>query len=105
MSFLKDWMAQLESMDFTDFSGIFDWFIPVLTNGATLTEAEEIRGVFAEQGFMPGMNSGEDHDPTDSDNAAGWIIGQCLEPGMLEKPGAQSALMSMRERWKRIPRE
>lgn len=79
---LDQLMTQLSTLDFGDLTALVNWFDelqdPSDHIGVNLPW-QQIVETFAQHGFTPGMNCGENFDEEDEANFAGYLIGQALD--------------------------
>ncbi|MDP2816320.1 MAG: hypothetical protein Q8O19_06550 [Rectinemataceae bacterium] len=77
-------LAELPSLNFDDQAGLLAWFEKIQPATDHIGVEGRIEGgtrileAFVEHGYLPNVNTGDASNPDDPDNAARYIIGQCL---------------------------
>ena len=82
---LNEAMDTLPTLDFTDLEALVNWLAyiqPATDRGSVVRDTDTILATFAEHGYLPGVNCGDDFVEDDKDNFGRWVIGTAL--GMLD---------------------
>jgi len=75
-------MLELDELDFSDLLAILHWLSRFQVHSEYLGFTEgmsvEVVSRFAEHGYFENVNTGDDHDETNKENLARYLIGQAL---------------------------
>lgn len=83
-------MEQLPHLDFADQEAVLGWlceFQDPSDHTGVVKDNKKVLTIFAEHGYQPGVNTGEEFNGEDRDNFARYIVGQALD-GLQRDVGA-----------------
>lgn len=95
-------LADLDSLDWDSVEAVVNWLCrvtPAFDHGGVNYPREELVARFAEHGYLPNVNCGEDYIADDLDNSGRWLIGQALD-GIAKVGAPHPMTVDFGERWR-----
>lgn len=97
-------MRQLPNLDFNSDVAILDWLCEFQDPSDYIGVAKQqkvVLSTFAENGYFPNVNCGNDFNAEDRDNFARWLIGQALDGLQGEVGAIHQVIHKFTDDWKR----
>lgn len=96
-------MRDLDTLDFTDVEAVLKWCVDFQDPSdriGTQRDSARILQVFADNGYVPGMNVGKAFDGNSMDNFAKYLVGQALD-GVRSIGAVHQVIHSFYDEWRK----